>query len=153
MGDQHRAPSVGPSLCEDFDDDESDDEPVAFQRHGRVAKEKLAKPAQGRKKDKQPANIADSFATRRSSASNRAASPNPVDPVSFVERGPRELFEFQSTPLNENSSTGIYNSLYATMTDNYVAPGHHRHLRACMVCSIVKTQNVSFLFPPRRSRC
>ena len=33
------------------------------------------------------------------------------------------------------------------MTENFVPPGQQRNLRACMVCSIVMTQNVSFPFP------
>ncbi|KAI6251561.1 Transcription elongation factor spt4 [Erysiphe necator] len=30
------------------------------------------------------------------------------------------------------------------MTENYVAPSQHKNLRACMVCSIVMTQNRFF---------
>jgi transcription elongation factor SPT4 len=29
------------------------------------------------------------------------------------------------------------------MSENFVAPGQHRYLRACMVCSIVMTYAVS----------
>lgn len=46
--------------------------------------------------------------------------------------------------LTETSAHSLYllqNT--ATMSINYVPPNQARHLRACMVCAIVQTQNVS----------